>query len=86
MAVVRGRVQGVGFRYSALNKARSLGLKGWVRNEADSSVSLRFEGNETDCEDFLEWLAVGPPSASVSSVEKRELNRDEDLGLFQVSF
>ncbi|MBN2658022.1 MAG: acylphosphatase [Spirochaetales bacterium] len=86
IAVVRGRVQGVGFRYSALNKARALGLRGWVRNEMDGSVSARFEGDENSFDSYLEWLRTGPPSASVSSVDFRELNPDSDLGQFQVAF
>lgn len=84
--VVHGRVQGVGFRYSSLNKARSLDLKGWVRNELDGSVSLRFEGNEDDCNSFLEWLAIGPSSASVFNLEKQELNPENNLGQFKVTF
>nr|WP_184747384.1 acylphosphatase [Spirochaeta isovalerica] len=86
IAIVRGRVQGVGFRYSALNKARSLGLRGWVRNEMDGSVTARFEGDEQDFLTYLEWLHTGPSSASVSHVDFRELNPENDLGQFQVSF
>ena len=86
IAVVRGRVQGVGYRYSAQNKARSLGLRGWIRNEMDGSVTTRFEGTEAPFESYLEWLSEGPSFASVSSVEFRELSPDSELGTFRVSF
>ena len=50
--VFYGRVQGVGFRYHASHKARSLGITGWVRNEYDGSVTLEAQGPE-ECLDML---------------------------------
>ena len=41
-----GRVQGVGFRYYAVNKANQLGLTGWVRNLPDGTVEMEVQGNE----------------------------------------
>ncbi len=70
-AHVFGRVQGVGFRYYAHSKARSLGLSGWVRNEADGTVSVVCEGDEPSVKEMASWLEQGPPSAHVQRVDKR---------------
>ncbi len=70
-AVVHGHVQGVGFRYYAQSKARSLGLTGWVRNEPDGTVRVVCEGNATALAEFTRWLEQGPPSGRVARVEKR---------------
>lgn len=86
IARVKGLVQGVGFRYSALNRARSLRLSGWVRNEADGSVTARFEGPEADCRNFIQWLEHGPSMASVSSVDLKEMNYEGDIGSFRVTY
>lgn len=66
---IRGRVQGVGFRWSAQSAARSRGVRGWVRNEPDASVLLVAEGTRPALEDFLTWCRAGPPSARVSAVQ-----------------
>lgn len=63
---VEGRVQGVGFRYSALSQAEHLGLSGWVRNEADGSVTAFVQGDPGLVEDFCRWMERGPPGARVS--------------------
>lgn len=71
-ALVRGRVQGVAFRYFACEKARELGLAGWVRNLPDGRVEARFEGGAEDVERFTAWLHRGPPAARVEAVELHE--------------
>ncbi|MBI9096929.1 MAG: acylphosphatase [Spirochaetaceae bacterium] len=86
LAQVRGRVQGVGFRYSALRTARSLGLRGWVRNEVDGSVTTRFEGPEADVEQYISWLKKGPSSSFVKDVMVTELNADGSLADFQITY
>jgi acylphosphatase len=68
-AVVRGRVQGVGFRYSAIREARRLGLRGMVRNLGDGSVEVIAEGGLDALDSLLEWLRRGPPGAFVRGVE-----------------
>ena len=68
-ARVSGRVQGVGFRWSAVREARQLGLRGRVRNAIDGSVEVEVEGPVRALEDFLAWLRRGPPGAWVSGVE-----------------
>ncbi len=65
---VSGRVQGVGFRYSALRAAASLGIKGFVRNLGNGGVYLEAEGGEKELDAFLRWCAEGPPLARVDSL------------------
>ncbi|MDR1955797.1 MAG: acylphosphatase [Treponema sp.] len=67
-ALIRGRVQGVGFRYSALHEARRLGLAGWVRNRSDGAVEVWVEGPAENQAAFRAWLDRGPPGARVASV------------------
>jgi acylphosphatase len=66
--LVRGRVQGVGFRYSALHEARRIGLSGWVRNTPGGDVEIWSEGIPEKQELFLKWLHRGPPGARVDSL------------------
>ena len=68
-AVVRGRVQGVGFRYFALRRARALGLTGWVRNRADGGVEIEAEGDRVALGAFLEALRQGPSASRVTNVD-----------------
>jgi acylphosphatase len=65
---VFGEVQGIGFRYETLAKARSLGLKGFVRNEPDGSVRIEAEGKREDLNKFIEWCKDGPRGAAIQNV------------------
>lgn len=67
-AVVRGRVQGVGYRYFVLDEAFRLALRGWVANEFDGSVRCVAEGPRPALERLLASLRAGPPMARVESV------------------
>ena len=51
-----GRVQGVGFRYYAVNKANQLGLTGWVRNLPDGTVEMEVQGNEPSIDELIIFL------------------------------
>lgn len=66
---VQGRVQGVFFRASALQRAEELGLAGWVRNCADGSVEGVACGDSEALDAFAAWLWQGPDRARVSQVE-----------------
>jgi acylphosphatase len=68
-AVVRGRVQGVGFRYATIRQARSLGITGRVSNRFDGSVEVEAEGGTAPLQRLLAWLERGPSGAHVSGVE-----------------
>ena len=71
-ARVRGRVQGVGFRYSTVREAQRLKLKGWVRNVSGGDVEVWAEGPAKDLAVFLTWLRRGPQPSRVDSVEKTD--------------
>ncbi len=70
-ALVRGRVQGVGFRYFVLREAMGLGLGGFVANQRDGSVRVQAEGPRGDLLELLDRLREGPPSAIVERVIER---------------
>ena len=66
--VVSGRVQGVFFRAEARDRARSLGVAGWVRNNPDGTVEAAFEGDRERVESMVEWCRRGPALAEVERV------------------
>lgn len=68
-ARIHGKVQGVFFRASTEREARSLGLRGWVRNRSDGSVELEAEGPRAACEALIEYCRHGPPAARVDSLQ-----------------
>jgi acylphosphatase len=68
-AVVHGRVQGVGFRYFVVERALSLGLRGYARNESDGSVEVLAQGTRPALENLLALLWRGPSAAHVSQVD-----------------
>jgi acylphosphatase len=69
--VIRGRVQGVGFRWFAQREARGLGLTGFVRNLADGAVEVEAEGDRARLERLVEALREGPRAAHVTGVQVR---------------
>ena len=68
-AVVRGEVQGVGFRDATVARARELGVMGWVRNGEDGEVLVHAEGPEPAVEELVAFLREGPRGARVAEVE-----------------
>ena len=79
-----GRVQGVGFRYSALAEARRLGVHGWVRNAQDGAVELLAEGDEPCLRRLVTWCHTGPPGALVNAVEQRWLLASGEFDDFSI--
>jgi acylphosphatase len=67
--VVRGRVQGVGFRWFVREAARRLDLAGWVTNRRDGTVEVEAEGRADAVESLLRTLRKGPDGAHVEDVE-----------------
>jgi acylphosphatase len=71
---ITGKVQGVFFRKSTWEKAITLGIKGWVRNDSDGSVLVEMEGNHTAITEMEKWLRKGSPLAKVDFLEITEGN------------
>jgi DNA ligase D-like protein (predicted 3'-phosphoesterase) len=67
-AVIRGRVQGVGFRDAAVREARERAVLGWVRNADDGTVAVHVEGRPAAVDDYVEFLRQGPAAARVEDV------------------
>ncbi len=68
-AVIRGRVQGVNFRYYTVRTAQSLGLTGWVANRWDGTVETIAEGQREALDKFRAFLYRGSPSSVVKQVD-----------------
>jgi acylphosphatase len=68
-AFIKGRVQGVGFRYYTLQTAQDYHLTGWVRNLHDGRVEVVAEGAQPDLNNFLRDMRKGPISADVEDVD-----------------
>lgn len=78
-AYVSGRVQGVGYRQSCRQMARSLGLVGWVRNLADGRVELFAQGGDEGIDRLLHWVWSGPSAAHVTGVESDVVAEDSTI-------
>lgn len=70
--VIRGEVQGVGYRAWAEYIARQLGLDGWVRNRRDGTVEAVFAGPTPAVAKMIETCGRGPPASLVEAVEQRQ--------------
>lgn len=84
--IVSGRVQGVYYRGSTRDKARPLGLTGWVRNCPDGTVEITAEGEEEKLGELLRWCHDGPPAARVDAVDARWSEAVGDLGPFTTRY
>ena len=82
--LVSGRVQGVGFRYFALQEAMELGLDGWVANVDDGSVRCVAEGPRERLETLLGRLREGPASSIVERVSEAWTPATGTLGPFSM--
>ena len=69
-ATVRGRVQGVGFRWWVQHQGRRLGLRGTVRNCPDGTVEVAFAGSPAAVDTLCHQLRIGPSAATVSQLEE----------------
>jgi acylphosphatase len=81
---ISGRVQGVGFRYTARERADDLGLTGWVRNLSGGRVEVFAQGPDQLVQVFLTWLHEGPTAARVERVEEVPANLDPRFTAFEI--
>jgi acylphosphatase len=83
--IVRGRVQGVGFRDFARRAAREAGVTGWVRNRADGSVEAMAVGSSDGLAAFAAALAEGPRQSLVESVDQEPLGEQPAPARFDIT-
>ena len=83
--VIEGRVQGVGYRYSAKMEAESLGIRGSVKNMLDGTVFVTAQGEKEAMENFLRWCFKGPPGAVVKKFQKIH-GKIEDFSEFSILY
>jgi acylphosphatase len=81
--IVRGDVQGVGYRYGMVMAAKTLRLAGWVRNRRDGTVEALVQGEPDAVEQLLAWCRSGPPAARVTAVATVAVDADPALGAFE---
>jgi DNA ligase D-like protein (predicted 3'-phosphoesterase) len=86
-AVVRGDVQGVGYRDATRQRAGRLGLTGWVRNGEEGSVLVHAEGPQPAVEELVSFLQDGPPAADVAeiAIEQAKVEGHEQFAIRGVS-
>ncbi len=82
--LVRGRVQGVGFRWFVEREAHILGIAGWVRNNEDSSVEVLAIGTRDQLSELRSRLQQGPRAARVDDIEESEAKPDNGLKNFRI--
>jgi acylphosphatase len=82
--IVRGRVQGVGFRWFVEHEAHELGLNGWVRNNFDGTVEVLAIGNERQLATLKQRLERGPRAARVDEVEETPAEPVPGLNTFRI--
>jgi len=84
--IIRGRVQGVFFRYETQMVARRLGITGWVRNNYDGSVETVAEGAKEKLEEFVQWCHQGPSRARVDAVQVEWGNPTGEFKAFSIEY
>ena len=82
--MIRGRVQGVGFRAWAVRRAHELGLDGWVRNRPDGTVEALIAGDTPAVEEMARLCRRGPRMAEVTSIDEDLAEPPPDPGFHQL--
>src|SRR2546423_11736896 len=82
--IVRGRVQGVGFRWFVEREAHILGVAGWVRNNADGGVEVLAQGTRDQLSGLRSRLQQGPRAARVDAVDESEAPPAPGLSSFRI--
>ncbi|MCR2815209.1 acylphosphatase [Microbacterium jiangjiandongii] len=78
--IVRGEVQGVGYRYTLRMVATDAGTSGWVRNRRDGTVEAEIEGTAEQVDAVLAWMADGPPGSRVDAAAVTERDPRRSAG------
>lgn len=83
---ITGRVQGVGFRFFAREKAAVCNITGWVKNMPDGNLFILAQGTETDINTFLDYLKIGPSMSRVNKIIKNKIPGIDKFSSFQVKY
>ncbi len=86
LIIVRGIVQGVGYRFFTVKKAREYQIRGYVRNIPDGTVEVMAEGDKGMLQDFIKQLRIGPVSAQITGMDVQWF--DDEMGFedFNIKF
>ncbi|KAH8593434.1 Acylphosphatase family protein [Bisporella sp. PMI_857] len=82
--LVKGRVQGVSFRYYTKKHARAYNITGWVKNTPDGNVQGEAQGEQDAIQKLVKDLGIGPSAAKVDKLEKQEIDVVEGESGFSV--
>jgi acylphosphatase len=83
LVTVRGKVQGVGYRFSTVRRAHMLGVTGWVQNLENGTVEALVQGTPDQVDQMLEWMRRGPPAAVVAELVTERQFLDKRYGRFE---
>ena len=83
---VHGDVQGINFRYYAMEEAQKLDIAGWVRNDSQGTVSILAEGEEENLKKLIDWAYKGPTLARVDKVDVSWKNYKGEFDRFEVRY
>ena len=78
--ILKGRVQGVGFRYFAYHVARNLHIQGWARNLRNGDLEIHAQGDLERMQQFLDQIHSGPSFAVVNDIEALEVEEQDYTG------
>ena len=86
LIIVQGIVQGVGYRFFVIEKAREYKLRGYVRNLPNGTVEVMAEGDKGMLQDFIEQLKVGPISAHITGIDVKWFDNELGFENFDIKF
>lgn len=82
--IVKGLVQGVGFRYYCYKTAKEYGITGYAKNLYNGDVEIAAQGEEGLLNDFLKNIKIGPPMSRVTALHKEDIKYDDKIKTFEV--
>ena len=84
--IVKGKVQGVSFRWFTVRAGRELGLNGFAKNRDDGTVEVQAVGREVDCDSLIDQVKQGPAMSQVDDVEISWVNANEKFTDFEIRY
>ncbi|RKD34193.1 acylphosphatase [Thermohalobacter berrensis] len=84
--IVKGLVQGVGFRFYAKQNAIMSNIKGWVKNNIDGTVEIDAQGDKANIDNFVKAIKKGSPFSKVESLDIKELPKLQNYESFEIRY